>query len=112
MSKLTIVKEAPGHFIVDGDLTFTAMDKKTLKSFTFLDTGKQIIIDLGGVGNADSAGLALMLEWIKITRHKRVQLHFRNIPEQLLNLAKLSGLDNMSYFVVNQPELAEQNKPA
>ncbi len=99
MSKLTIVKEGAGHFIVDGDLTFSAMDKKTVSSFAFLAATKQVIMDLGGVGNADSAGLALMIEWIKYTRSKRVQLRFRNIPEQLLNLAKLSGLDKTSYFI-------------
>jgi phospholipid transport system transporter-binding protein len=98
MSKLTFITEGLGHFIVDGDLTFSAIDKKTVSSFAFLTVTKQITIDLGGVGNADSAGLALMVEWIKFTRSKRVQLRFRNIPEQLLNLAKLSGLDKMSYF--------------
>lgn len=99
MSKLTIVNEGAGRFIVDGDLTFSTIDKKTVSSITFLTTNKQITLDLGGVGNTDSAGLALMLEWIKQSRNKRVQLRFRNIPEQLLNLAKLSGLNKMSYFV-------------
>jgi phospholipid transport system transporter-binding protein len=98
MSAVTIVNEGPGRFIVDGDLTFSAMDKKTVSSFAFLTTTKQITLDLGRVGNADSAGLALMLEWIKHARSKRVQLRFINIPGQLLNLAKLSGLDKMGYF--------------
>jgi phospholipid transport system transporter-binding protein len=106
MSKLTIVNKGPGHFIVDGDLTFSAMDKKAVSSFAFLTTTKQITIDLGSVGNADSAGLALMIEWIKYTRSKRVQLRFRNIPEQLLNLAKLSGLDKTSYFISAKSGLA------
>lgn len=99
MSKLTLIKEGPGHFIVNGDLTFSGMDKKTVSSFAFLSTTKQVTIDLGGVDNADSAGLALMIEWIKVARSKRVQLRFRNIPEQLLHLAKLSGLDKTGYFI-------------
>jgi phospholipid transport system transporter-binding protein len=98
MSKLTIVNEAAGHYVADGDLTFSAMDKKTVSSFAFLATGKQITLDLGKVGNADSAGLALMLEWIKHARSKRVQLRFINIPAQILNLAKLSGLELASCF--------------
>jgi phospholipid transport system transporter-binding protein len=106
MSKLSIVNEGPGHYIVDGDLTFSAMDKKTVSSFAFLAATKQVTMDLGGVGNADSAGLALMIEWIKVTRSKRVQLRFRNIPEQLLNLAKLSGLDKTSYFISAKSGLA------
>jgi phospholipid transport system transporter-binding protein len=98
MSKLTIVNEAAGHYVVDGDLVFSAMDKKTVSSFEFLAKGKQITLDLGKVGNADSAGLALMLEWIKHARSKRVQLRFINIPGQILNLAKLSGLDMVNFF--------------
>ncbi len=96
MNKLTIVNEGQGNFIVDGDLTFFTIDKKTLNSFAFLISGKQVTLDLGGVGNSDSAGLALMIEWIKYARTKRVQLRFRNIPSQLLNLAKLSGLDKLN----------------
>lgn len=103
MNKLSIIKEKPGYFIVDGDLTFSAMDKKTVTSFGFLAGHKEITIDLGGVGNADSAGLALMLEWIKVSRSKKISLRFRNIPQQLLNLAKLSGIDKLSYFVNTNP---------
>jgi phospholipid transport system transporter-binding protein len=99
MSKLTIINEEAGRFSVEGDLTFSTMDKKIINSFAFLAAGKQITLDLGKVGNADSAGLALMLEWIKQARSKRVQLHFKNIPGQILNLAKLSGLDMASCFV-------------
>jgi phospholipid transport system transporter-binding protein len=109
MNKLTISKEKPGYFIVDGDLTFSAMDKKTVKSFAFLAGQKEITIDLGGVGNADSAGLALMLEWIKIARGKKILLKFRNIPQQLLNLAKLSGIDQLSYFENTNPALPNIN---
>lgn len=111
MSKLTIINEEAGRFAVEGELTFSAMDKKTVSSFAFLAAGKQITLDFGKVGNADSAGLALMLEWIKQARSKRVQLRFRNIPDQLLNLAKLSGLDKTNYFsgTYNQ---ADNNSPA
>jgi len=107
MNKLTIIKEKPGYYIVDGDLTFSAMDKKTVTTFKFLSGKKEIVIDLGGVGNADSAGLALMLEWIKISRSRKTSIKFRNIPQQLLNLAKLSGIDKLSYFINTNP--ATQN---
>lgn len=102
MNALSIVNEGAGLYIVDGDMTFPSMTKKTVTNFKFLTSGKNITIDLGGVGNADSAGLALMLEWVKVARSKRVQLHFRNLPTQIINLAKLSGLEVL-------PFLAEAN---
>jgi phospholipid transport system transporter-binding protein len=96
--KLAIIDQGAGLFIVDGDLTFATIDKKTVKSFDFLNTTKLATIDLSRVTCTDSAGLALMIEWIKYTRHHRIQLHFKNIPEQLRKLAKLSGFDTSSYF--------------
>ncbi|MCK9398022.1 MAG: STAS domain-containing protein [Methylobacter sp.] len=100
MSQLNIIKQGAGHFIVDGDLTFATIDKQTLKSFSFLKAAKEITIDLGRVSCTDSAGLALMIEWVKYSRHNRTHIAFKNIPEQLLNLAKLSGLDQTSHFAI------------
>ncbi len=98
MTKLSIIDQGAGRFIVDGDLTFSTIDKQTVKSFAFLNTSKHITVDLGRVSSTDSAGLALMIEWIKYTRHHRAHIVFKNIPEQLLNLAKLSGFDKTSHF--------------
>jgi len=98
VTKLSIIAQGAGHFIIDGDLTFSTIDKKTVKSFAFLTASKHVTIDLGRVSCTDSAGLALMIEWIKYTRHHRTQITFKNIPEQLLNLAKLSGFDKTSHF--------------
>ncbi len=100
MSRLNIIKQGPRHFVIDGDLTFATIDKQTLKSFSFLKAATEITVDLSRVSNTDSAGLALMIEWIKYSRHNRTQLNFKNIPEQLLNLAKLSGFDQSSHFAV------------
>ena len=100
MSKLNIIKQGAGRFAIDGDLTFATIDKQTLKSFSFLKVAKEVTIDLARVSCTDSAGLALMIEWIKYARHNGTQLSFKNIPEQLLNLAKLSGFDQSSHFAV------------
>ncbi|WP_333875864.1 STAS domain-containing protein [Methylobacter sp.] len=100
MSRLNIIKQGPRHFVIDGDLTFATIDKQSLKSFSFLRAASEVTVDLSRVANTDSAGLALMIEWIKYARHNRTQLNFKNIPEQLLNLAKLSGFDQSSHFAI------------
>jgi phospholipid transport system transporter-binding protein len=100
MSKLSIIDQGSGQLVVDSDLTFQSIDGQSVKSLAFLKAGKEITIDLGRVTNADSAGLALMIEWIKYTRSKRIPLRFKNIPEQLLTLAKLSGFDHSSHFAI------------
>ena len=105
MTKLSIIDQGSGCFIIDGDLTFSTIDKQTVKSVAFLTASNHITIDLGRVVCTDSAGLALMIEWIKYTRHHRTQIVFKNIPEQLLNLAKLSGFDKTSHFAAQTEEV-------
>ncbi|NOT11384.1 MAG: STAS domain-containing protein [Methylococcaceae bacterium] len=109
MSKLSIIDQGAGQLIVNSDLTFRSIDGQSVNSFAFLKAGKEITIDLSRVASADSAGLALMIEWIKYTRNKRISLHFKNIPEQLLTLAKLSGFDQSSHFVIrtNSTDVSE-----
>jgi phospholipid transport system transporter-binding protein len=100
VSKLHIRDQGAGHFVVEGNLTFSTIDKNTVKSLDFLTAAKQVTVDLSGITLIDSAGLALMIEWIKYTRSKRIHLSFKNLPEQLLNLAKLSGFDEISHFTI------------
>lgn len=98
MAQLTLIEQSPGYFTVEGNLTFASIDKHTLKSFKFLKGIDKICIDLAKVETTDSAGLALMIEWIRYSRMIRAQLSFKNVPEQLLALAKLSGFDETEYF--------------
>ena len=98
MSALSILEQSAGVFQVQGDLTFASIDKQIIKSFGFLKTSQTITIDLSEVSNTDSAGLALMIEWIKMARQYHVTLNFKNVPEQLQKLAKLSGFHTSDYF--------------
>ena len=99
MNPLNIINQGDGIFIIEGDLTFASIDKKTLKLCPVTNSNdKNITLDLSKVSSTDSAGLALMIEWLKQCRHQRVQLHFKNIPEQLRHLAQLSGFDKTSHF--------------
>lgn len=98
MSTLLINQQTPGVFNVAGDLTFASIDKKTVESLPFLTSSRSVTVDLGQVTNTDSGGLALLIEWIKFARGKRVELTFRNIPDQLIKLASLSGLETTDFF--------------
>ncbi|NOR70700.1 MAG: STAS domain-containing protein [Methylomarinum sp.] len=93
MPSFNINKKNDEHFFIEGDLTFFTLNKNTMKLFGFFKSGKKINIDLGGVNSADSAGLALIVELIKQSKLYGTQLVLKNIPQQLLTLANLSGLD-------------------
>ncbi len=45
---------------------------------------------LSGVTDADSAGLALLLAWRASCKASGADLHFENVPERLVALARLT----------------------
>ena len=98
MSTFTLSKQLDNHYLIDGDLTFSSINKKTMPSFDFLKQSNEIQIDLRNVASTDSAGLALLLEWIKHSKLYNTKLVFIYIPHQLLTLAALSGLDLNEYL--------------
>ena len=98
MSSFTVSQQTTGNYLVEGELTFFSLNKKTISSFDFLTSAKDICIDLASVTSADSAGLALLIEWIKQCKITGSTLTFKNIPQQLLTLAKLSGFEIDQYI--------------
>jgi phospholipid transport system transporter-binding protein len=98
MARLRLTEQSPGYYTLEGSLTFASIDKYTPQSFRFLKGMDSMAIDLSEVTASDSAGLALMIDWIKRSRLSRVKLRFVNVPPQLLALASLSGLDKTPYF--------------
>jgi len=99
MSSFNIVKQKEGHFVVEGELTFFNLNKKTIASFDFLKSEQKICIDLQKITIADSAGLALLIEWIKHSKYYATELTFKNVPLQLITLSKLGGFDLNQYLI-------------
>ena len=48
--------------------------------------------DLAEVTSCDSAGLVLLLSWMRDAKRDNKVLHFINIPHKLLDIASISGL--------------------
>lgn len=92
---LTIWEEQPGRFAVAGNLTFSSIDKNSVKSFPFLQAPGPIVLDFKDVNKTDSAGLALIVEWIKYAQQRQIPLLFENIPGQLFTIAQLSGFEKL-----------------
>lgn len=54
-----------------------------------------VVVDLKTVEHADSAGVALLLAWMRHARHAEREIRFLNMPTQMLNIARVSGLDEV-----------------
>ena len=102
MHNIEAIELTPGNYLIKGDLIFSNINKATTKVINFKQTGSTInsviTIDLQQLGKIDSAGLALLIEWIKFSRLHKNELRFNNIPAQLSALAKLSYLSEIDLF--------------
>jgi phospholipid transport system transporter-binding protein len=57
--------------------------------------GTMTVVDLAGVRRIDSAGLALLVEWLRQAQHKGISIHFENIPSQMWAIAAVCGLEEI-----------------
>lgn len=55
----------------------------------------ETVFDLGGVGAADSSGVAVLLAWQRHARAARQPLSFINVPEKVRKLAALYDLGDL-----------------
>jgi phospholipid transport system transporter-binding protein len=60
-----------------------------------LQNGVEVVVDLSGVDRIDSAGLALLVEWLREARRKGTSIRFENIPVRMLAIAKVCGLEQI-----------------
>jgi len=84
-----------GGFRVEGRLDFTTVVEALETSRHLFAELHAIQLDLSGVKGIDSAGLALLIEWISRARRGKCHLTFRNLPAQALAIARISDVDKM-----------------
>ncbi len=55
----------------------------------------QCRVDLGAVEYSSSAGVALLLDWLRAAAAAGKQLAFANLPEQMASIIRVSGLETL-----------------
>lgn len=78
----------------EGDFVFHTVAKAwpKLKALVRRMNTPSIHVDLSQIKRVDSACLALLLALSREAIHKGKSLHFANIPDKMLALAKVSGV--------------------
>ncbi len=91
---------------VVGSLEFTTVTHLLPLGSVAIGGGHAGVIDLAGVTDSDSSGLALLIEWLSVAADARRSLHYENIPLQLKQLARLSEVEELLV-----PPEAASNRP-
>ena len=85
--------------LLAGHLNFANVMSIYADSLAFLGTHDNIEFDFTQVTSSDSAGLALIVEWIKWAHQQNKKIRLTNISGELMSLARASSLDKM----INSP---------
>jgi phospholipid transport system transporter-binding protein len=80
---------------VKGTLHFTTVTKLLDAGSEAIANGRASVIDLSGVKDSDSSGLALLIEWMSVAKAARRTLRYENMPVQLHQLARLSDVEEL-----------------
>jgi len=80
---------------VNGVLHFATVAALLQPGTEAIGSGHAAVIDLAGVSDSDSAGLALLIEWLSIAKAASRSLKYENIPAQLHQLARLSEVEDL-----------------
>lgn len=90
--------DGQGRFALHGSLNADSVPALWQQAGGAFQGARELDIDLSAVERADSAGLALLVEWTRQARQNGQRIRFLNLPEQLLAIARVSGLDTMLPF--------------
>ena len=95
MSKFELQDTGEGRFALTGEMTFETAERILLASEEPFEQHTRIEVDLAGVTRADSAGLALLLEWITWANHTVREIRFLSMPERILAIARTTEVEQL-----------------
>ncbi len=81
---------------VHGELDFDSVAHLWEATETLFQAAEPVCcIDLGGVQHSNSAGVALMVEWLGQARRRQWPLRFVNVPRQMRAIIEVADLETV-----------------
>ena len=95
MSEFDLKDLGAGKFALSGKMTFQTAGMILRVSERLFEEHTRIEVDLSDVSDTDSAGLALLLEWITWANHTVREIEFKDTPEKIDAIAKTTEVDSL-----------------
>jgi len=95
MSKFKLENRGDGKFALSGRMAFDTAGQILYHSEEMFEEHTRIEIDLSAVTDTDSAGLALLLEWITWANHTVREVRFIGTPAKIDAIAKTTEVDHL-----------------
>lgn len=90
-----IEPQGDGRLLASGALDFSTAADALPAGLARLAAGRDWTIDLAGITSGDSAGLAVLVEWLSTAHARGSQLTFAGVPPQMLAIARISDLEEL-----------------
>jgi len=90
-----LIKDTTGEFQLSGIIDFDSVPQLLQQSQALFFNNHDITVNLCGVEQSNSAGLALIIHWLRLARDKNLRVQFKNIPSHLQEIAKISGIESL-----------------
>lgn len=95
MADPVLAPAGDGRWTVSGALDFNSVEGLLAQARSIMRRDGDAEIDLEGVTRADSAGLALLVEWLRESERRGASIRFVNVPEQMKQIARVCGLEDI-----------------
>lgn len=95
MTGFSIAAPGPGRLEASGAMSYPSAAAALRAGVALIPSSGQCTIDLSRVTEADSAGLAVLVEWLATARSRGTAVRYEGIPAQILAIARISDLDEL-----------------
>ena len=95
MSSFQLNKTGDKRFALEGTMSFDTAGRILTASEAAFGSYDSIEIDLSAVNDADSAGLALLLEWKARAQKNAGKISFIGVPDALLAIAQTTDVSEL-----------------
>ena len=106
-ASVEVLEVAPGRFDVRGALTFNTARRARDTGLRYFRASEvpEIEVSCAGVTQVDSAGLAVLLDWLAFAKSNHRGMRFKDLPGSLLAIARISEVESLLEEGVAAPSL-------
>lgn len=95
---ITLKQVDAKNWQLKGDLTVASINdvlKTGIKALNKLEAGASVTLDCAGLEKVDSASVALLVDWLRRAKQRKINLSFAKIPERMQRIIQLSNLEGV-----------------
>lgn len=92
----TVVEQAQANvWALSGKLDKEQVPARWSEGAERVQGATQLTVDLSRVTRCDSAGVAMLVDWLRLAAGQGTQLRYRGAPEQVVAIARVSDLESL-----------------